>query len=47
VAVSATILHGPPLSPEYELIRQHFQNQKPIQLTRCYAVYRLPPASPN
>jgi hypothetical protein len=47
VAVSATILHGPPLSPEYELIRQHFQNQKPIQLTRCYAVYRLPPANPN
>ena len=47
VAVSATILHGPPLPPEYELIRQHFQNQKPIQLTRCYAVYRLQPASPN
>ena len=47
VAVSATILHGPPLPPEYELIRSHFQNQKPIQLTRCYAVYRLPPATPN
>ena len=40
VAISATILNGPPLPAEYEIIRRHFQKKSPDVLTRCYAVYR-------
>lgn len=42
VAVSATILHGPPLHNEYEHLRAYFQNRQPDLLTNTYAVYHIP-----
>ena len=43
IAVSATILFGPPLPPPYELLRKFFQNQSPDQQLRCFTVYSFPP----
>jgi len=39
VAVSATILNGPPLPAEYTVLRRYFQRQNPNQLTRSYSVF--------
>ena len=39
VAMSATLLNGPPLPTEYELLRQFFKKHTPECSTRCFKVY--------
>jgi hypothetical protein len=39
VAVSATILNGPPLPAEYTVLRRYFQRRTPDHLTRSYSVF--------
>lgn len=40
IAISATILHGPPLnSPQWEAFRRVLQLEKPIAKTRCFSLF--------
>lgn len=42
VAVSATVLFGPPLPGEYKVLRKYFQNHPPGAITRSFVVYSFP-----
>ena len=39
VAVSATVLYGPPLPVEYRVLREYFQKQPPGEITRSFVVF--------
>ncbi len=42
IAVSATVLNGPPLPPPYEVVRKYFRNQVPDQQLGCFTIYSFP-----
>ena len=42
IAVSATVLYGPPLPGEYKVLRKYFQNHPPRDITRSFVVYSFP-----
>ncbi len=44
IAISATLLYGPPLPPSYELLRKFFRNRVPDQQLRSFSVYSFLPS---